>query len=189
MQSLKITVFGGAHLPAHSPGYQQAFRLGNLLASRGHTTISGGYGGTMEAVSRGAAEAGGHVVGVTCGEITKSHHHVPNKWIQEEIYKETLLERLVSLIRECDAAIAMPGGAGTLNEIAFMWSLMIVKSIPRVPLVLVGKGWRSLLATLANEQSEFLSPSHQDMLTVASGAEDAILAAETQYLALRGSNE
>lgn len=39
-----------------------------MLAERGHIVLNGGYIGTMEAVSRGAAEAGGHVIGVTCEE-------------------------------------------------------------------------------------------------------------------------
>ena len=49
--------------------YAEALALGELLAQRGHTVLTGGYMGTMEAVSDGAAAAGGHVIGVTCDEI------------------------------------------------------------------------------------------------------------------------
>ena len=66
---MRVTVFGGSQPGEDSPAYSQAIELGRLLASRGHTVLTGGYIGSMEAVSRGAAEAGGHVVGVTCEEI------------------------------------------------------------------------------------------------------------------------
>ena len=98
----------------------------------------------MEAVSRGASEAGGHVIGVTCGEIERWRDVGPNRWVKEEWRKKTLIERLQVLIRECDAAIALPGGAGTLTEIALMWNLMIVESMHRRPLILVGSGWQSV---------------------------------------------
>ena len=101
-----------------------------LLARRGHTVLTGGYMGTMEAVSRGAAEAGGHVIGVTCEEIGRWHGRTANTWVSEEWKQTTLIQRLEVLIRSADAAMALPGGPGTLAEIALMWNLMIVGSLP-----------------------------------------------------------
>ena len=68
---MKVAVFGGS---APRPGdevYAQAVELGRLLAMGGHTVMTGGYMGVMEAASRGANEAGGHVIGVTCNEIER----------------------------------------------------------------------------------------------------------------------
>ena len=62
-----VTVFGGAS--PTEPDYNAALRLGKLLGQAGCSVLTGGYIGTMEAVSRGAAESGGHVIGVTCEEI------------------------------------------------------------------------------------------------------------------------
>jgi predicted Rossmann-fold nucleotide-binding protein len=48
------------------------------------------------------------------------------QWVKEERKKKTLLSRLQALIEGCDAAIALPGGPGTLTEITLMWNLMII---------------------------------------------------------------
>src|SRR5947209_938402 len=62
---MRVTVFGSARVNEESQEYKDARRLGALLAGRGDVIVSGGYGGVMEAVSRGAREVGGQVVGVT----------------------------------------------------------------------------------------------------------------------------
>jgi uncharacterized protein (TIGR00725 family) len=148
---MNITVFGGSQPQPGSPAYVQAYELGKLLASAGHTVLTGGYMGTMEAVSRGANEAGGHVIGVTCADIEAWRDARANAWVKEERRFTTLQERLNELIQACDAAIALPGGPGTLAEIALTWNLMIVDSIPRKPLILVGDGWKNVLETFQRE--------------------------------------
>jgi len=142
---MKVTVFGGAQPTKDSPAYQEALDLGRLLAQGGHTVLTGGYIGTMEAVSRGASESGGYVIGVTCEDIEAWRKVKANAWVKEEIRKKTLMERLRVLVDECDAAIALPGGVGTLVEISLMWNLMIVESIHRRPLILIGGGWQSVM--------------------------------------------
>jgi len=141
---MKVSVFGGSQPQEGSAAYAEAQSLGRLLAERGHTVFTGGYMGTMEAVSRGACEAGGHVIGVTCEDIETWRPIKANAWVKEEIRKKTLIERLHTLIHESDAALALPGGAGTLTEITLMWNLMIVESLHRRPLILIGDGWQSV---------------------------------------------
>jgi len=140
---MNISVFGGAQPQPNSPAYEEARLLGGLLAQRGHTVLTGGYIGVMEAVSRGAHEAGGHVIGVTCEDIEAWRKVSKNQWVKEEWRKKTLIERLQALVEGCDAAIALPGGVGTLAEISIMWNLMVVESLHRRPLILIGNGWQS----------------------------------------------
>jgi hypothetical protein len=59
-----VTVFGGSEPKPGDQAYKDALLLGSLLGSGGHTVMTGGYMGTMEAVSRGVAEAGGHAIGI-----------------------------------------------------------------------------------------------------------------------------
>ena len=66
---MRISVFGGSSPKPGDLAYEQAYYLGKLIGEAGYTVLTGGYIGTMEAVSRGAAEAGGHVIGVTCDQI------------------------------------------------------------------------------------------------------------------------
>jgi hypothetical protein len=161
---MNITVFGGAQPKEGSAAYEEARELGKLLAERGYAVTTGGYMGTMEAVSRGASEAGGHVIGVTCQDIEDWRGSKANVWVKEEIKKKTLLDRLQVLIEGCDAAIALPGGAGTLAEISLMWNLMIVESLPPRPLILVGSGWQSTFDQFFKEFYTYMPIRQQELL-------------------------
>lgn len=171
---MNVTVFGGAQPQPATPAYEEAYRLGQLLAQAGHTVLTGGYMGTMEAVSRGAAEAGGHVIGVTCQEIENWRKVGANAWVREERRTQTLMERLQALITGCDAAIALPGGPGTLTEIALMWNLMIVESLPRRPLVLVGDGWQSVFDQFFRSFSTYMPRNPDKELWFAKDVETAV---------------
>ena len=157
---MNVTVFGGAQPLPDSPAYVKACELGRLLAEAGYTVLTGGYIGTMEAVSKGASEAGGHVVGVTCDEIERWRGTKANRWVKEERHFSTMQERLNELVRACDAAIALPGGPGTLAEIALTWNLMIVDSIPRKPLILMGPGWKAVFEAMFGSLGD-VTPAHQ----------------------------
>ncbi len=151
---VRVTVFGGSHPKPGEPAYADAVELGSLLGAAGYAVLTGGYMGTMEAVSRGAVEVGGHVTGVTCDEIESWRQASPNPWVQEERRFPTLQQRLYALIDECDAAIALPGGVGTLAEIAIMWSQMqVLASRPR-PLILIGDGWKAMMEDFFDELGE-----------------------------------
>jgi len=60
-----VTVFGSSRPKAGDAEYEEARELGNLLAKRGFAVCTGGFGGVMEGVSRGAKEGGGKTYGVT----------------------------------------------------------------------------------------------------------------------------
>jgi uncharacterized protein (TIGR00730 family) len=139
---MRVTVFGSARIGPESQEYVDGLLLGRLLAQRGDVIVSGGYGGIMEAVSRGAHEAGGRVVGVTVapwiGRIA------PNPYLSEERSAATLFERLEALV-ESDALIALPGGAGTLGEVALAWNLRQMDLMPPKHVILVGQNWREMV--------------------------------------------
>ncbi|HEX9331564.1 MAG TPA: LOG family protein [Anaerolineales bacterium] len=157
---MKVSVFGGSQPKEGDVAYVEAMKLGKLLAQHGHTVLTGGYIGTMEAVSRGACEAGGHVIGVTCEDIEAWRPIKANAWVMEEIRKKTLIERLHALIHESDAALALPGGPGTLTEISLTWNLMIVESLHRRPLILIGDGWQSVFDQFFQGLNAYV-PAHQ----------------------------
>jgi len=171
---MKISVFGGSQPREGSTAYAEAMELGRLLGQRGHTILTGGYIGTMEAVSRGASEAGGHVIGVTCEDIENWRKIKANAWVKEEIRKKTLIERLQALIEECDAAIALPGGAGTLTEISLMWNLMIVESRHRTPLILIGSGWQSTFDQFFTSFETYMSVNQRELLWFAEDVNTAV---------------
>ena len=171
---MNVSVFGGSQPKEGDSAYTEAMELGRLLAQRGHTVLTGGYIGTMEAVSRGAYEAGGHVIGVTCEDIENWRNVAPNRWVKEERRKKSLLDRLQVLIQECDAAIALPGGAGTLTEIALMWNLMIVESRHRSPLILIGSGWQSTFDQFFKEFHTYMPVNQRELLLFAEDVKTAV---------------
>ncbi|MBI5296725.1 MAG: LOG family protein [Chloroflexi bacterium] len=171
---MNITVFGGSQPREGDAAYLEAQTLGRLLAERGHAVLTGGYIGTMEAVSRGASEAGGHVIGVTCEDIEDWRKVSANQWVKEERRKKTLLERLQVLIEDCDAALALPGGPGTLTEISLMWNLMIIQALHRRPLILVGDGWQSVFDQVFTKLGTYTSPAQQELVQFAPDIETAV---------------
>jgi len=176
---MNISVFGGSQPKEGDSAYVEALELGRLLAQRGHTVLTGGYIGTMEAVSRGAYEAGGHVIGVTCEDIESWRDVKPNQWVKEERRRKTLIERLQVLVEECDAALALPGGAGTLTEVALLWNLMIVESLPRRPLILIGSGWKSTFDQFFKELDVYTSAKQRELISFADGIKTAVSALES----------
>ncbi len=143
-----IGVYGSANTQPGTPDYEDAYALGTRLAQAGYAVMTGGYGGTMGAVSEAAAEAGGHVIGVTVGAWT-TYGLQPNAFLHEEIHKPTLAERLNHLIVAPDAYVVLRGGIGTLAELALAWSLLQVAEVPARPLLLVGSMWREFVMHFA----------------------------------------
>lgn len=163
----KISVFGGSSPQPESEAYQQAYELGKLLAEAGLTVMTGGYMGTMEAVSRGASEAGGHVIGVTSEALEAWRPIGPNQWVEEEWRCETFRERLNSLIENCDGAIALPGGIGTLLEICLTWNQLVIQTIDPKPLILIGKPWHKILETFFQQLGDYVPLEHREYIAFA----------------------
>ena len=142
-----ISVMGGSAPQPGSEAYEEAHLLGRLLAEAGYAVATGGYSGIMEAASQGAAEAGGHVIGVTTEALNtwELRELRPNRWVKEEIRFPNLRERLYHLVTFSDGVIALRGGIGTLSEVSLAWSLMQVGEMSTRPLILVGQAWHDLL--------------------------------------------
>ena len=79
-----------------------------------------------------------------------------------------------ALIEGCDAAIALPGGAGTLAEISLMWNLMIVESLPPRPLTLIGRGWQSTFDRFFNEFETYMPVHQRELLYFAEDVKTAV---------------
>ena len=139
----RIAVYGSSTVADGDPGYRLAQELGAALAHQGATVMTGGYGGVMEAASRGAAEAGGHVVGVTIGLFDA--RGAANPWVKERVHAADLFERLRHLVTTADAHVAVEASLGTLTELFLTWTLLSAGAL-RGRLVLLGTGWPEWLA-------------------------------------------
>jgi hypothetical protein len=157
-----VTVFGSSRPRAGDPQYAAAHALGAALAGKGLVVCSGGYGGVMEAASRGAKEAGGQTLGVTA----KSFQARANKWVDEEIRMKTWRERLFELIKRGHGYVVCPGGTGTLVELAVVWEMLNKGAMAKKPMVVLGDFWQPLIervlevelghASVSNEKDDAL---------------------------------
>lgn len=143
-----ITVFGSARVQPGHDDYEAAYALGRALAGAGFAVMSGGYYGIMAAVSKGASELGGHTIGITTNQIEALSGVRANPWIKQEVKYPILGERINHLILQSDGYIAMPGGVGTLHEIAETWEMLRLEEIMNRPLICYGAYWETILSGL-----------------------------------------
>jgi len=108
---MRVSVIGGSTVTDEQ--YRQAREVGTLLGERGHDVVCGGLTGVMEAVCRGASEAGGHTVGILPGE----HTAAANDYVQTAIATGMGNARNVLVVLNGAAVIAVDGGTGTLSEL------------------------------------------------------------------------
>jgi len=147
-----ITIFGTSRVEAGESIFSQAYETGRLLAQAGFTIANGGYGGTMLAAAKGAAEAGGEIIGVTCSAFKSSK---ANKYVTREIVAGSLDERLDTLVKLGSAYVVLPGGTGTLLELAKVWELKNKGFLKAdKPIILLGGFWKPLIELIATDDAD-----------------------------------
>ena len=149
-QNRIVTVFGSSRPRPGDADYEEARVLGAALAVRGFAVCSGGYAGVMEAVSRGAKEAGGRTLAVTAGVFSLR----ANSWIDEESAVSTWEERLFELIRRGHGFVACKGGTGTLVELAAVWEMLNKGFLQDKPFVVLGDFWVPILERVREVELE-----------------------------------
>jgi uncharacterized protein (TIGR00730 family) len=162
-----VTIFGGSKCVATDPEYQQAQRLGGLLAEAGFTICTGGYLGVMEAASRGAREKGGRVLEIVMNQFKAE----PNRFLTDKVASQHFYERLQHLILRSVAFVALKGGMGTVTEVSLVWNKLQTRVIDRRPLVLLGECWPPVID--AWQQHLIVSDGDVSLLHLASTPEDA----------------
>lgn len=151
MRDKTIAIFGTGKVGPPDAAYDLAYSMGKALGEKGYTVVNGGYNGTMIAAAKGACEAGGKVVGVTCSAFRRAD---ANEYTTEQITTASLDERLDTLIKLGQAYVVLPGGTGTLLELAKVWELKNKGFLNAgKPIILVGDFWKPLVECVAGEDA------------------------------------
>jgi len=173
-----ITIFGSACPQPDDADYETARRLGRLLGEAGFALCNGGYGGTMEAAARGvrdslhgAAPGNAIAIGVTCDAFLSRR---VNPWIDREVTAATLFERITRLLELGDAYVVLPGGTGTLLELAAAWEYIHKGFLSERPIVLLGEHWRGVLDAVRHDQASPASPDPLRSVYVRSTPDDCV---------------
>lgn len=172
-----ITVFGSSRPRAGEADYDEALRLGGELARRGFQVCTGGYTGVMEAVSRGAKEAGGRTIAITSTFFRTQ----ANSWVDEEHAASTWQERLFELIRFGEGFVACKGGTGTLVELAVVWEMLNKGVMAGKPFVTLGDFWSPIVERVREVEINHGSRREEARARLVRGAQTPAEAAE--YLA------
>jgi uncharacterized protein (TIGR00730 family) len=149
-----ITVFGSSRPREGEPAYEEARMLGRTLAENGFAVCSGGYGGVMAGVSRGAKEVGSKTYGVTAEFFSAK----VNPWVDVEVRLKTWQERLFELIRLAHGFVACKGGTGTLVELAVVWEMLNKSVMTAKPFAALGDFWYPVIERVREVESAHDAP-------------------------------
>jgi len=164
-----VAVFGSSEPDENEPAYRLAYRTGLALANAGFAVVTGGYGGIMEAASRGARDAGGRTIGVV-SDIFSARD--ANPYLSETLGSRDLYERTRRLIDASDGYIVLAGKAGTLAELTWVWALARAGCLPARPVVPLGDPWPEVLGIL--DKHGMLDPIALSMTETAGDEREAV---------------
>ena len=156
-----VSVFGSARTSPEDPQYQAAQETGALLARAGFAVITGGGRGIMEAVNRGAFEAGGLSVGCN---IELPFEQKPNAYQTRSLTFKYFFVRKTMFVKYSTAFIIFPGGFGTLDELFEALTLIQTRKIRNFPIVLFGSAyWSGMLQWIMEVMLEEKKISDTDL--------------------------
>jgi uncharacterized protein (TIGR00730 family) len=169
-----VTVFGSARFKADHPYYEMGRDLGARLARVGFTVMTGGGPGLMEAVNRGAREAGGRSIGCNIELPTEQR---PNPYLDRWITFRHFYVRKVMLVKYSYAFVALPGGFGTLDEMFEVATLVQTGKVKEFPIVLMDREyWRPLTDFVRNRLmvEGTIDPGDAQILFTTDSVEEAV---------------
>ncbi len=138
-----VSVFGSARTPTDSAEYLTGVQLGRSLVQAGYAVITGGGPGTMEAVNKGASQAGGPSVGLG---IELPFEQSLNQWVDLGLNFRYFFARKTMFVKYAQAFVIMPGGFGTLDELFEAVTLVQTRKVTRFPVILFGtEYWSGLV--------------------------------------------
>ncbi len=144
MRRKRITAFGSSRITSGASSFTDVQELACKLARQGWDGMTGGHQGMMAAFSQGIRQGGGHIRGITLERFPTP----PDNTLSEEVRAKDFFERMQVLIEDADAYLVLPGGLGTLAELAMTWDLLAINVLEPRPLILYGDMWSEMVAQM-----------------------------------------
>ncbi len=138
-----VSVFGSARTPPDHPYYKLAEDIARELSDSGFSVVSGGGPGIMEAANKGAYAGKSPSIGLN---IQLPHEQVGNPYQDISLNFRHFFSRKVMFVKYASAYVVLPGGFGTLDELAEILTLVQTGKTRRIPIILVhAPFWKGLL--------------------------------------------
>ena len=169
-----VSVFGSARTPRDHPEYAAGRALGSALARAGFAVVTGGGPGAMEAVNRGASEAGGVSVGLG---IELPFEQRLNDWVDIGINFRYFFARKTMFVKYAQAFVILPGGFGTLDELFEALTLVQTRKVTRFPVILFGtEYWAGLIGWIRHTlvPTGKVAAADVQLLTVTDDVDEAV---------------
>jgi uncharacterized protein (TIGR00730 family) len=176
-----VSIFGSARTPEDNPNYKKAEEIARLLSDSGFAVISGGGPGIMEAANRGGYAGKSHSIGLN---IQLPHEQKANQYQDVALNFGHFFSRKVMFVKYASAYVVLPGGFGTLDELAEILTLLQTGKTRRIPIILVNEEfWRGLLDwmrdTLCVEGT--ISPEDLDLIEICEEPQQVVDAIFAHY--------
>jgi len=148
-----VSIFGSARTAPDHPHYKLAEDIARALSDAGFSVVSGGGPGIMEAANKGAFAGRSPSIGLN---IMLPHEQSGNAYQDIALNFRHFFSRKVMFVKYASAYVVLPGGFGTLDELAEILTLVQTGKTRRIPIILVHRPfWEGLLGwfeqTLINE--------------------------------------
>jgi len=141
--SPSVSIFGSSRTDSDHPDYALAVDIAQRLSNAGFSVVSGGGPGIMEAINKGAFAGKSLSVGLN---IMLPHEQAANHYQDLSLSFRHFFARKVMFVKFASAYVVLPGGFGTLDELAEILTLVQTGKTRRIPIVLVGKAfWEGLI--------------------------------------------
>jgi len=170
-----VSFFGSSRAKPEQRYYKLAERTACQIAKAGFAVITGGGGGIMEAVNKGAAEAGGKSIGLN---IELPMEQIPNEYQNLSLHFRYFFCRKVMFLKYAHGFIVFPGGYGTMDEL--FESLVLIQTLKQAsfPVILMGSDyWRGLVDWMKEKMlkvHKHIAPQDMNVFTVADEPEAAV---------------
>jgi len=161
-----VSIFGSARIRPGHRWYDFTVDLARRLSDAGFAVISGGGPGIMEAANRGAFEGSSASVGLN---IQLPHEQTGNAYQDVSVTFRHFFARKVAFAKYASAFIAVPGGFGTLDELAEVLTLIQTKMGRHIPVILVDSAfWKGLIDWLRDSMlaNGLISAADLDLIRV-----------------------
>lgn len=169
-----VTIFGSARLQPGSQWYEWTASLAKALSEAGFAVISGGGPGIMEAANKGAQAGPSLSIGLN---IELPMEEGRNAYQDISVNFRHFFARKVALAKYASAFVAVPGGFGTLDELAEVLTLIQTGMGKRIPVLLAGSSfWLPLVDWMRNQQlaNGLISAHDLDLFQVVDDEADVV---------------
>ena len=169
-----VSIFGSARTPVDDPLYKLTEEIALKLSDAGFAVVSGGGPGLMEAANKGAYEGKSPSIGLN---IQLPHEQSANAYQDISLYFRHFFSRKVMFVKYASAYVVMPGGFGTLDELAEILTLVQTTKTRRIPIVLVHSPfWQGLVDWFRNTlvKQGTISPQDMDLFVILDDADSIV---------------